>query len=101
MKGTSNIGDRVGAIRNMDDETAWVFGYGVYDGEEVPPEDEKGERGMIDFVHAANVTNPKLLMDDGTIIWGCECWWGPEKLARETISDRKIVIVKPKYELNL
>lgn len=24
-----------------------------------------------------NYTNPKITLDDGTIIWGYECWWKP------------------------
>jgi hypothetical protein len=22
--------------------------------------------------------NPKIELDSGETIWGCECWWGPE-----------------------
>lgn len=21
--------------------------------------------------------NPKIVLDDGAVVWGCECWWGP------------------------
>lgn len=28
--------------------------------------------------------NPKIKLDTGEVVWGCECWWGPtteEKVA--------------------
>lgn len=52
-------GTRIGAIRNARDDgkIVYFYGYGTYS-EEIPPADPKGERGMIDFVHSANVTNP-------------------------------------------
>lgn len=24
-------------------------------------------------------SNPKIVLDSGEVIWGCECWWGNEK----------------------
>ena len=21
--------------------------------------------------------NPRIVLDDGSILWGCECWWEP------------------------
>ncbi|MBI4472199.1 MAG: hypothetical protein HY646_05990 [Acidobacteria bacterium] len=27
-----------------------------------------------------NMTNPTIKLDDGRLVYGCECWWGaPEK----------------------
>lgn len=98
MKGRCRVGDRVGAIRNGEGTTAYFYGYGTYS-EEVPPADPQGKRGMVDFVHAANVTNPKITLDDGTVVWGAECWWGPEELIKERLKGMKVVMVKPPYEL--
>lgn len=25
------------------------------------------------------IDNPKIVLDSGEVIWGCECWWGSEK----------------------
>lgn len=27
---------------------------------------------------AVRPSNPKIILDDGEVVWGCECWWGPE-----------------------
>lgn len=31
----------------------------------------------------AGIPNPKIVCDDGTVLWGCECWWWP-------IEDKKV-----------
>jgi hypothetical protein len=66
------IGDRVGAISHSKDATLYMFGYGTYAGREVPPAD-------VHFMGlAVNHENPKILLDNGKVVWGCECWWGGE-----------------------
>ena len=62
------VGDRVTAVMaaNKDTKTMRVFGSGVYDG---------------DFLHnvwGAEVLNPRITLDNGKTVWGCECWWGAE-----------------------
>jgi len=96
---TAEEGERVGAILKATDEKVYLFGYGTYS-EEIPPPDPQGKRGMVDFVHSANVTNPKLTMDDGTVVWGCECWWGREEEVKKFIGHRIVEVVKPPYELD-
>jgi hypothetical protein len=91
----NKIGDRFGAIQKTDEKTVYLFGYGVYVGDEVPPADLKGERGMMSMLHEAKVDNPKIKLDDGTFVYGCECWWGSEEKVKESIRGRKIIIVKP------
>jgi len=85
-------------MKGSDKDTVWLYGYGTY-AEEIPPADPQGKRGMVDFVHAARVMNPKITLDDGTVVWGAECWWGPEHEIKEYIGDKKVVMVKPPYEL--
>ncbi len=36
--------------------------------------------GKFDYeTHEPDPTgNPRFLLDDGTEIWGCECWWSSE-----------------------
>lgn len=36
---------------------------------------------------------PKLRLDDGTTIWGCECWWSTEAIVKAIIGDRRRVPV--------
>ena len=26
----------------------------------------------------STIEDPKIILDDGEVVWGCECWWGPE-----------------------
>lgn len=63
-------GDRVGAILGSKDGVVRFLGYGTYQGMEVPPP----EAGGFNLGHP----NPKILLDSGKVVWGCECWWGAE-----------------------
>ena len=71
-------GDRVGAVisAEKDDKIVKFAGYGVYKGNEVPP---KGIEFMGMDLHELNHTNPRIELDNGHTIWGCQCWWGPEE----------------------
>ena len=86
------VGDRIGAMRNADKETVYLYGYGTYQGDEIPPEDVMGPVSRLGLL---GIKNPKLLMDDGTVVWGCESWWASEATARKSIGNRQVVIVKP------
>ena len=81
------IGARVGAVQSADNTTVKLYGYGVYEGEEIPPKE------VNEFYAEVGITNPKMTMDNGNVIWGCQCWWGPEKRIKEMIGDRKVEIV--------
>jgi len=116
------IGDRVGAIRSMDEEHVELFGYGVYLGREVPPDNilrafwgykDRGELlAQVNEIYAElgirpasneeleaaislRFANPKIQLDSGLIVWGCESWWGPEAEVRARIAGREVVLVKP------
>lgn len=75
----TEIGDRVGAIQSADETTVQFFGYGVYDGRIDNPD--------------LGFPNPRITLDNGTQVWGYECWWGPEDHIRAKIGSREIVIV--------
>ena len=50
----------------------FFFGFGNLVGDEVPPPD-------IKFAgRAVKRPNPKIVLDSGKVVWGCECWHGPE-----------------------
>jgi hypothetical protein len=72
----NQIGDRVGAILSATKDRIELLGYGVYMGDEIPPESAGGFN--------LGFPNPKIQLDSGDIVWGCECWWGPQ----ETIEAR-------------
>ena len=78
-----NIGDRVGAVLSASEDTVNLLGYGVYDGDHVPDEEP---------FHSLGITNPKITLDNGNVVWGYQCWWGPEdRVKNEMIGDRKVV----------
>lgn len=74
------IGTRVGCLAFMDKEARKIhmFGWGTYEGDEVPPQ----EVGAFYIEQPV----PKLKLDDGTIVYGCECWWGESEKMMEDIS---------------
>lgn len=76
----TKVGDRVGAIRSATPDTVELFGYGVYDGDIEHPE--------------LGFPNPRITLDDGSIVWGCECWWGPEERVKALIGGRQVITVE-------
>lgn len=73
----ANVGDRVGAILSADSTTVNLLGYGVYEGR-VMNED-------IGF------PNPCIKLDSGELVWGYQCWWGPEEKVKAMIGGRHVV----------
>ena len=67
------VGERVGVILGADDKVVRIFGYGVYDGD-LPG----GPLGRI--------PNPRITLDSGEIVWGCEVWWGPEQKIKDELT---------------
>jgi len=89
------IGDRVGAIcGKLPGDKLGFFGYGVYEGDVVPPPGV----GMftVDF-NELNIPNPKITLDNGKTVWGCECHWGSEDKIKSDIErwGLEVVIVDP------
>ncbi len=71
---TEQQGMRVGAIAgtNLKPDTMSWFGLGTFLGDE-PCE-------ML-----GGMKNPKIQLDTGEIVWGIQCWWGPEAQILEQI----------------
>jgi len=69
---------RVFAILDARPDTNVVrlLGFGEHVGDAVPDVDAGG---VGPFLHDMGIRNPKIVLDDGTVVWGCECWWGPEE----------------------
>lgn len=84
------IGDRVGAILSADKDTVKLIGYGTFQGNKVPPE---GSAGMGSMLHQAGVSNPCIRLDDGSLVFGYECWWGSEEAIKSKIGDRQVIQV--------
>lgn len=76
------VGDRVGAILSAKEGVVRFLGFGTYMGKEVPPENVGGFN--------IGLPNPKILLDNGEVVWGCECWWGPEEKVKKEIEGQTI-----------
>lgn len=83
-------GERVGALLDEADGVVRLFGFGVYVGDEVPHEKVAGHGPWL---READAPNPKILLDDGKDVFGCECWWGSEAKLRTLIAGKKVVQV--------
>lgn len=73
-------GTRVGAILSAGGGTVHLLGYGTYEGDK-PLFDKPGA-----------LLNPKITLDNGKVVWGCECWWGPEDNIKAKVSSFKTVV---------
>ena len=83
---------RVGAILSSNKEEVHFLGYGEYVGDEVPPADTADPESFQQLLHENSIANPKIVLDNGNVVWGCQCWWGPEEKVKTNISDgRKII----------
>ena len=81
--------ERVGAIQKADAETVWFYGYGVYQGDTVPPESIGGMFSRL------GIESPTILLDNGYTVYGCECWWAPEDEVKQMIENRAVITVVP------
>lgn len=84
------IGDRVGCFLSVVRDTALFLGWGTYMGEEVPP--NEGQHSLTSYLSGERRANPKILLDSGEIVWGCECWWGPEEEVKAERAKMKKII---------
>ena len=85
---SAKVGERVGAVSHTDQDNIYLFGFGVYQGEKVPP---RGIKFMGVELNLMNHFNPCILLDNGKEVWGCECWWGPEATVKKQMEGRKVV----------
>jgi hypothetical protein len=70
-------GARVGALLNATDTEINFLGFGVYEGDFAL--DDTAVGWMVPALKASGRTNPRIRLDSGKVVWGCECWWGPEE----------------------
>lgn len=76
------INSRVIAISHSKEGKLFIFGRGIYVGDE-PFTGTKGIFGMpkeeLAELHGGEFINPKIVLDDGSVVWGCQAWWGSEE----------------------
>jgi hypothetical protein len=85
-------GDRVGAILSATDTEVQFIGYGVYEGDY---EVEAGVGGMGELLREAQIPNPRIKLDSGETVYGCECWWGSEERVKKQLEGKKVIMVSP------
>jgi len=120
MRGNYQIGERVGAILSADSESGELkfLGFGTYQGQQETPrplgftaslfpnevdtwekviEHYKDEMGMVMELKDLPTTNPKILLDNGAVVWGAECYWGPEEQIQKHLDKaEKIIEIDPR-----
>ncbi len=79
----SKKGDRVGAILSIRDGEVEFLGFGVYEGDFVPTE---AAGWLADGLRAQEIVNPRIKLDNGKVVYGCECWWGDEAHTKDYLS---------------
>ncbi len=62
------VGQRVGVIIKAGNGEVWSLGEGVYEGYIKLPKKAVG----FNF----GQKNPRIKLDNGKFVYGCECWWG-------------------------
>lgn len=76
------IGDRVGAIMGAEGGTVTIFGYGTYQGLQIP---DPALQVQI-FGALMDHANPCIKLDSGKLVFGCECWWASETAIRAEVA---------------
>lgn len=78
-------GTRVGAVLGATDGVVDFLGFGTYVGDEIP---ESAVGPFAEVMREAEIPNPKIKLDNGKIVWGCECWWGAEEAVQEFLDSQ-------------
>ena len=86
----TQVGARVGAILSANAEEVRLIGYGTYVGSKIP---EEAVGWMAEGLREYGVGNPCIELDSGQVVYGCECWFGPESRIREMIGGRRVIEV--------
>ncbi len=83
-------GIRVGAILGSKDKVVELLGFGIYEGDFDPELDTTKAVGfMAEMRKGLGLSNPRIRLDSGQVVWGCECWWGPESKIQHEIETWK------------
>ncbi len=80
---------RVFAILKSTPEEVFLLGEGNLLGDEIPP----AEGGMLDLLNELEIANPKIQLDNGNIVWGCQCWWGSIEKLESKVGGRIVRLV--------
>ncbi len=88
-----SIGSYVGAVRELNSHTTYLYGFGTYEGNFQVGEDDgpqpKGKAAEI--VQEKGALIPRIRLDNGQVIWGCECIWGPDQEIKARMKNTTVV----------
>lgn len=78
------IHDRIGAILGSDSQEKIVkfLGFGTYIDDRIPIE---AVGFMAEVAREMKHKNPCLQLDNGAVVYGCECWWGHEEKVKQEL----------------
>lgn len=88
----TKIGERVIAISCVKDGIVYYYGEGVYTGDFLLPPEARG----FNF----GQENPRIDLDNGKTVYGCECWWGPIDKVKTNFESLEWVVVDIEEERN-
>jgi len=82
------FGERVGVILCARNNVIEFIGYGVLEGVEVP--DTPGR--IFDELREIKREVPKIRLDNGEVVWGCECYWNSEEKTKKHLENYDTII---------
>ena len=97
---------RVGCVLSADNKQVRFLGYGVYEGDFARPGAEATVRNLLSmkfegqaledelqrWLHSPIYARPRIKLDSGKIVWGNECWWGPEEKIKAYLDGERQII---------
>ena len=83
------VGNKVGAMFVAKGGTVEFLGYGIYEGDFIP---EEAAGWMAEGLRNNKVTNPRIRLDNGKIVYGCECWWGDADRIKKELEKYETVV---------
>lgn len=83
-------GTRVYALVGNKEHGVEVLGEGTYVGDEVPVE---AVGWMAEALVEEQMANPKIALDNGGVVYGCECWWGSLEKTRARLEGQVLVLI--------
>jgi hypothetical protein len=110
----SKVGQRVGAILGAKDGQIDFLGWGLYEGDHVPPEpigmmklmgesweevyrygEETWGLTVEQCQEKLPLKNPRIRLDSGHVVWGAECWWGSEEKVKKQLQLGQVNEIDP------
>ena len=81
------------AIRDGEDGKLFVYGEGTYVGDARPVDGTQTIVGVVDDTFPDDWKNPRIELDSGDVVWGCQCWWGPVEQLRKRYGEQPEEVV--------